>query len=90
MAENYNSPDAVGKIVQVTGEAFAVTDSESRALAEGSEIFKGETLITKGGGAIEVLFRTTLPCPRGRTVKSGWIILCMMQMTLRALISCST
>ncbi len=51
------SENAVGKVVQATGDATAVSSSGVRQLTADSEIFQGDTLVTKEGGSLEVLFK---------------------------------
>ncbi|MDD9301025.1 MAG: FecR domain-containing protein [Desulfobacter sp.] len=52
MADN-----SVGKVIQATGDAVAVSDGTSRVLNSGSEIFKGDVLVTKQGSSLEILFK---------------------------------
>ena len=57
MADNdVISSDPVGEVVNITGEAQAVSNSNVRDLAIGSEIFQGDTVITGPGCQLEIDF----------------------------------
>jgi len=71
MDENTASGNSVGIVVNVQGEAFAVSEGEVRELSIGSEIFEGEKVITKEGGQVEIKFQDNTILSQGENSEVG-------------------
>ncbi|HAS89733.1 MAG TPA: hypothetical protein DCS48_10580, partial [Desulfovibrio sp.] len=56
MPAEQNSPQEIGVVTGLSGEAFAQTASGTRVLEPGSPIFQGEELITGDNSNVEVRF----------------------------------
>ncbi|WP_421903475.1 hypothetical protein [Maridesulfovibrio sp.] len=56
MPVEQNNLQEIGVVTGVSGEAYAQTDSGTRALEPGSPIYQGEELVTGGNGNVEVRF----------------------------------
>lgn len=65
MAEKIASTDSVGQVVKAAGNTHAVSDSGTRQLTPGSDIFKGDTLVTEKGGALEIIFNDKTSLSQG-------------------------
>ena len=65
MADNSLSASAVGKVVNVTGSAVAHSNGSLRQLEPGSDIFKGETLVTKDASTLEIVFKDDTSLTQG-------------------------
>lgn len=65
MPEKLISADAVGKVIQSQGVVTAISDSGTRQLFVGSDIFQGDTLVTEKAGALELLFQDNTAVSQG-------------------------
>ncbi len=56
MADTNISQKPVGEVANLTGRAEAVSEAGTRELAVGSDIFQGDTIITREASQLEIDF----------------------------------
>ncbi|MDA8136935.1 MAG: FecR domain-containing protein, partial [Desulfobacteraceae bacterium] len=66
MDENTASGKAIGVVVGLQGHAQAVSETGTRELSTGSELFQGEKIVTKEDGQIEIKFTDNTILSQGK------------------------
>ncbi|MCF8126742.1 MAG: tandem-95 repeat protein, partial [Desulfotignum sp.] len=70
MADNAISSTPVGEVVNLTGQAQAISGSEVRDLSPGSPVYQGDTIVTNQGSQLEIDFIDDTSFSQGENSRS--------------------
>ncbi len=61
---------SVGKVIQLNGQAQAVSEAGTRELHLDSEVFQGDTIVTKSASNLEIVFNDDTSLSQGENAKA--------------------
>ena len=65
-----STTDSVGKVIQLNGQALAISETGTRELHLDSDVFQGETIVTKDASNLEIVFNDETSLSQGENAEA--------------------